>query len=69
MPEGVKETARGVNRASIIHAVRTAVAAVVSLLVARLLRLPESYWAAVTALIVMQSTLGAALTASSLCVL
>ena len=46
------------------HAVRTAVAAVVSLLVARLFRLPESYWAAISCLVVMQSTLGAALTIS-----
>lgn len=43
------------------HSVRTAVAAVVSLLVARVFRLPEAYWAAITTLIVMQSTLGAAL--------
>lgn len=47
-----------------MHAVRTAVAAVVSLLVAGLLGLPEAYWASITALIVMQSTLGAALTIS-----
>jgi uncharacterized membrane protein YgaE (UPF0421/DUF939 family) len=36
----------------------------VSLFVARLFRLPEAYWAAITTLIVMQSTLGAALTVS-----
>jgi uncharacterized membrane protein YgaE (UPF0421/DUF939 family) len=35
-----------------------------SLFVARLFRLPEAYWAAITTLIVMQSTLGAALTVS-----
>jgi uncharacterized membrane protein YgaE (UPF0421/DUF939 family) len=44
--------------------VRTTIAAVGSLLGARLLRLPEAYWAAITAMIVMQSTLGAALTIS-----
>jgi uncharacterized membrane protein YgaE (UPF0421/DUF939 family) len=49
------------NPSSLQHSARTAVAAVVSLLVARLFRLPEAYWAAITTLIVMQSTLGAAL--------
>jgi uncharacterized membrane protein YccC len=33
--------------------------------IARLFYLPEAYWAAITTLIVMQSTLGAALTVSS----
>ncbi len=36
----------------------------ISLLVARLFGLPESYWASITTLIVMQSTLGAALSIS-----
>jgi uncharacterized membrane protein YccC len=49
------------NPSSIVHSARTAVAAVVSLLIARLLRLPEAYWASITSLIVMQSTFGAAL--------
>jgi uncharacterized membrane protein YccC len=49
-----------VDRNEIVHAVRTAIAAVASLLVARLFRLPEAYWAAIATLIVMQSTLGAA---------
>jgi len=53
------------NPSSIIHSARTAVAAVVSLLVAHLFRLPEAYWAAITTLIVMQSTLGAALPISA----
>jgi uncharacterized membrane protein YccC len=53
------------NPASVTHAARTAVAAAVSLLVARLFQLPESYWAAITTLIVMQSTLGAALPISA----
>ncbi|MGO8790358.1 MAG: FUSC family protein [Terriglobia bacterium] len=48
----------------LLHTVRTTVAAVVSLLVARLFRLPEAYWAAITTMIVMQSTLGAALNIS-----
>ena len=49
------------NPSSIGHSARTAVAAVASLLAARLLRMPEAYWASITALIVMQSTFGAAL--------
>jgi uncharacterized membrane protein YccC len=50
---------------SFTHAARTAISAVVSLLVARLFGLPEAYWAAITTLIVMQSTLGAALPISA----
>ena len=53
------------NPSSILHSARTAVAAVVSLLVARLLRLPDAYWASITSLIVMQSTFGAALPISA----
>ena len=49
----------------VVHSLRTAIACVVSLLVARLFRLPEAYWAAITALIVMQSSLGAALPISA----
>jgi len=48
----------------IIHSVRTAVAVVIWLLVARMVPLPESYWAGVTTLIIMQSTRGAAWTNS-----
>jgi uncharacterized membrane protein YccC len=54
------------NPSSILHSARTAAAAVVSLLVARFLRLPEAYWASITSLIVMQSTFGAALPISVL---
>jgi uncharacterized membrane protein YccC len=49
----------------VVHSVRTAVVAVVSLLAARLLRLPESWWAPITSLVVTQSSLGAALKVSS----
>jgi uncharacterized membrane protein YgaE (UPF0421/DUF939 family) len=52
------------DQQEIIHSLRTAVAVVVSLLIARLVRLPEEYWAGITTLIVMQSTLGAAWTIS-----
>ncbi len=54
----------GLDRQSLEHAVRTAVAAVASLLVARLFRLPEAYWAPITTLVITQSSLGAALTTS-----
>jgi len=53
------------NPASILHALRTAVAGVVSLLIARLLRLPEAYWAPISTLVIMQSTLGASLPISA----
>lgn len=42
-----------------MHALRTSIAATVSLLVAWLLGMPEAYWAAVGTLVVMQSTLSA----------
>jgi len=48
----------------VVHSARTAVAAVVSLSVAWLVRLPEAYWAPVTTLVIAQSSLGAALTVS-----
>jgi uncharacterized membrane protein YgaE (UPF0421/DUF939 family) len=48
----------------LLHSARTAVAAVVSLLVAQLFRLPRSYWAPITTLVITQSSLGAALTVS-----
>jgi len=44
----------------LVHSVRTGIGTAASLAVARVLRMPEAYWAAVTTLIVMQSTLGAA---------
>lgn len=44
---------------STLQVIRTAVAALASLLVARAVRLPEPYWATVTTLIVMQSSLAA----------
>ena len=38
------------TRQGVIHVVRTTIAALVSLLVARLFRLPEAYWATITTL-------------------
>ena len=46
---------------TLTNSLRTAVAAVLSLLVAHLFRLAEAYWAAMATLIVMQSSLGASL--------
>jgi uncharacterized membrane protein YccC len=43
------------NPLSVRHAARTAVIAVASFLLARLLGLPEAYWASITTLIVVQS--------------
>ena len=50
--------------AVLVHSLRTAVAAVASVLVAQLFRLPETYWAAITTLVITQSSLGAALAVS-----
>ena len=54
----------GLNRETLQHSARTMVAATVSLAIARLLRLPEAEWAAISTLVVTQSNLGAALTIS-----
>ena len=52
------------NLPSIGHSVRTALAATVSVIIARLAQMPEAYWAAIATLVVIQSTLGATLTLS-----
>jgi uncharacterized membrane protein YgaE (UPF0421/DUF939 family) len=49
------------NPPSVTYAAQTALAVVVSYLIARWFRLPEAYWAPMSTLIVMQSTLSAAL--------
>jgi uncharacterized membrane protein YccC len=48
----------------VVRSGRTAVTAVASLLVARLFRLPEAYWAPIATLVVAQSSLSAALIVS-----
>lgn len=53
-----------VDRHALEDSAFTAIAAVASFLIARLLRMPEAYWAAISTIIVMQSSLGAALTIS-----
>jgi len=47
-------------RAVLVHSLRTAVAVVVSLMVARFFSLPETYWAPITTIVITQSSLGAA---------
>lgn len=49
------------NPPTLLNAARTAVAAVVSYLIAGLFHMREAYWAPIATLIVMQSTLGASL--------
>jgi uncharacterized membrane protein YccC len=52
------------NLPTLTHAVRTAVAATASVMIARFVQMPEAYWAAIATLVVMQSTLGATVTLS-----
>jgi uncharacterized membrane protein YccC len=47
------------NLPSISHVFRTTVAATISILLGRLVGLPEAYWAAIATVVVMQSPLGA----------
>jgi len=49
----------------VVHSIRTAVATIASLLVAGFFRLPETYWAPITTIVITQSSLGAAFTVSS----
>jgi len=56
----------GLNRQTLENAARTAAAATLAALLSRLLRLPEGWWAAVSAMVVMQSTLRASLSISIL---
>ena len=52
------------NLPSVNHSARTAVAATISFVVARLFRLPEAYWAAIATVVVMESTWRATLAGS-----
>jgi uncharacterized membrane protein YccC len=47
-----------------IHAVKIGLAGIVSILVARLLRLPQGYWAAISAFVVMGSDVSTTIAAS-----
>src|ERR1700723_965070 len=55
---------RAVALESAKQAIKTAVAGVISLQLTNFFHLPQGYWAAITALIVMQSNVGATLNAS-----
>ena len=55
----------GLAQQWLAHAARTTAAAVISLMVARVAGLPEAYWAAISTVVVLQSTLGAALAIST----
>ena len=48
----------------LVHSARTTIGMAASLATARLLNMPEAYWAPITTIIVMESTLGAAWAAS-----
>jgi uncharacterized membrane protein YgaE (UPF0421/DUF939 family) len=50
--------------AVLTHAIRTALSAMASFIIAGLFRLPEPYWAPITTLVITQSSLGTALTVS-----
>jgi uncharacterized membrane protein YccC len=62
--ERASDRTEGTRWAVLVHSARTAIAAVASVLVAQLFRLPEAYWAPITTLVITQSSLGAALTVS-----
>jgi uncharacterized membrane protein YgaE (UPF0421/DUF939 family) len=47
----------GLDGATVVNAVRTAVATVASLLLARMLKLPEFYWAPISTIVIMLSTI------------
>jgi uncharacterized membrane protein YccC len=66
MPELVSAKAgrQGKLRTVFVHSMRTAVAVLASVLAARLVRLPETYWAPLTTIVITQSSLGAALAVS-----
>ena len=66
MPQWITPDPAGLDRAALENALKTTLAAVISILVSRLLRLPDDYWAAVTTMVVMQSTLGASFPVSFL---
>ena len=46
-----------VNREPVLDSMRTALAAVVAMLLARLLHLPEFHWAPISAIVIVQSTI------------
>jgi uncharacterized membrane protein YgaE (UPF0421/DUF939 family) len=47
----------GLNREALTHSARTAMATVLSLLLARALKLPEFYWAPISTIVILLSTI------------
>ena len=47
----------GLSRSAVLDSVRTAFAALAAMLVARLLKLPEFYWAPISTIVIVQSTI------------
>jgi uncharacterized membrane protein YgaE (UPF0421/DUF939 family) len=47
----------GFNRDAVLDSVRTAIAAVAAMLLARLLKMPEYYWAPISTIVIIQSTI------------
>ena len=66
MSEWIATDPVGLNRQSLERAAKTALAATFAVLASRLFNLPEGWWAAVTTMVVMQSTLGASVSVSLL---
>ncbi|MGC2185722.1 MAG: FUSC family protein [Terriglobales bacterium] len=48
-------TRLGLTREALFHSLRTAIAAVVSMLLARMLKLPEFYWAPISTIVILLS--------------
>ncbi|MFY9907085.1 MAG: FUSC family protein [Terriglobales bacterium] len=46
-----------VNRDSILDSARTTIAAVIAMVLARLLKMPEYYWAPISTIVIVQSTI------------
>jgi|ERR1022692_1995960 uncharacterized membrane protein YgaE (UPF0421/DUF939 family) len=46
-----------IHRDSVVDSVRTALAAVAAMLLARLLKMPEYYWAPISTIVIIQSTI------------
>jgi uncharacterized membrane protein YccC len=55
---------KNLNSTAVVQAIKTGIAAVGSVYVAGLFNLPQGYWAAITAIVVMQSEVGATFIAS-----
>ncbi len=59
MPAQDSSDVMKLDKQGVIHVMRVTIGALISLLIAQLFKLPESYWAAITTLVVTQSTFGA----------